>query len=75
MRDGTVFTARKCMHECESALSGKGFIRIHSGYIVNIDYCYKIEKQNMVLKNGERIPISRERREAVREQFMIGDML
>ena len=75
MRDGSIFTAKKCMHECESVLSGKGFIRTHSGDMVNVDYCYKIEKQNMVLKNGERIPISRERMDAVREQFMIGDML
>ena len=75
MSDGSVFSVKRRMYECEEALSGMGFIRPHSGYIVNMEYCVKIEKQTMILKDGTLIPISRERRNMVRGQFMIGGML
>lgn len=64
-------TIRGKMQEYEVALSGSGFLRIHSGYIVNLDKCFSIEKNEMVLYSGIRLPISRDRQKLVKEQFTI----
>ena len=59
------------MCELERELSDKGFIRVHTGYLVNLQHCYSLEKNAVVLGEGLRIPVSRERRKMVREQFMV----
>lgn len=59
------------IQEYEILLSGNGFLRIHTGYIVNLDKCYSIEKNEIVLYSGIRLPISRDRLKMVKEQFTI----
>lgn len=64
-------TIRGKMQEYEIMLSGNGFLRIHTGYIVNLDKCCSIEKADMVLYSGIKLPISRDRQKMVKEQFTI----
>lgn len=59
------------MQELEQELSDKGFVRVHTGYMVNLRYCLFLEKNDIVLNGGPRLPVSRDRKKAVREQFMI----
>lgn len=59
------------IQDYEVELAGGGFIRIQAGYIVNLKYCNYIIKNEIVLRDNTKLSISRERRKAVREQFMI----
>ena len=59
------------MQDYEIMLARQGFVRIHLGYIVNLRQCYSMEKSEMIMTDGARLPISRERHKAVKEQFMI----
>lgn len=62
---------RGSMQDYENRLSGKGFVRSHVGYLVNLRHCCSIEKDCLVLDNGKKIPISRERKKYVMQQFML----
>lgn len=66
-----MYTIRGNMRDYEIKLSEYGFLRIHVGYIVNLQHCHSIEKNEMILYSGKRLPISREKSQMVKEQFMI----
>lgn len=52
----------KGMKEMEQELNGKGFVRCHTSYIVNLFYVKGINKLEIVLVTGEAIPISQPKR-------------
>lgn len=72
MKDQSVLCVRKNMQDFEKELAGKGFVRTHAAFIVALRYCRKFEKTDIVLAGDIRIPVSRERRQMTKEQFMIG---
>ncbi|MDE6433213.1 MAG: LytTR family DNA-binding domain-containing protein [Lachnospiraceae bacterium] len=58
--------------DCEKGLGDYGFVRVHKGYLVNIRYIESFLTDTVVLDNKERIPVSRNRIEEVRVQYMKG---
>lgn len=67
------------MKEMEQELQGKGFIRCHTSYIVNLYYVknVKVKSLEIELITGEIIPISQPKRKAFMEQLAeyMGDQL
>lgn len=60
-RKNDSFSLRGNLKKKESELSGFGFIRVHSGYLVNYRFIEKFEKTNLILTDKTVIPISRNR--------------
>lgn len=58
------------MEELESQLLGKGFVRTHRSYVINLQYVAKIERRTVLLKTEETIPIGVTYEEKVKEAFM-----
>ena len=52
------------MGDLEKQLSGKGCFRCHKSFLVNLKYVDTYSHQEVVLENGERLPIARRRYEA-----------
>mgnify|MGYP001662191449 FL=1 len=71
MKDHRCVKVRKNLRDYEFELAGKGLVRVHAGYMVAMKYCAKIEKGQIVMEDGTEIPISRDRKNMVKEQFMI----
>lgn len=69
--NNTEIKVRGNLKEYEIGLSEAGFIRVHTGYLVNLLQCYCLEKNDIILNDGSRIPISRERKKIVKEQFIL----
>ena len=63
-------TVRKKISEIESMLPDERFVRCHRSYIVNIKYIKSIEKCNLVLEIGVKIPISRGKFKELNEVFI-----
>lgn len=59
----------KKIKDFEDELCNKGFVRCHSGYIINLSYIKRTEKLEFELLNGKRIPISQPKRKAVMEKL------
>lgn len=56
----------KTLRLFEEKLVNKGFLRVHNGYLVNMDFVSRIIKNGMwklQLKDGTKIPISRSYKE------------
>lgn len=59
----------KNMKELETELVQHGFVRCHSGYLVNLFYVKRIEKLDIILTTGERVPISQPKRKEFMERL------
>ncbi len=57
------------LKEEEDKLTDFNFIRIHKGYLVNMEYIQRINKSNIVLKNSMILPLSEHRLKAVFDSF------
>lgn len=71
LKDHRCVKVRKNLRDYEFELAGKGLVRVHAGYMAAMKYCAKIEKGQIVMEDGTEIPISRDRKNMVKEQFMI----
>lgn len=49
----------------------KEFLRIHKSYIVNMRYIDRVERNELLLSNGKRIPISRSKREEACNRYLM----
>lgn len=58
------------MEEAENKLAEKGFVRCHKSFLTNMRYIEKIEKADILLENGERIPLSKHKREKVKREYL-----
>ena len=65
-----IFAVRCSMHELEQTLSAFGFLRIHKGFLVNFRSVRKITSRNVLLDNGQELPIGRDRLKSAREQYL-----
>lgn len=66
------------MKEYDECLKERGFIRIHKSYLVNFRYIYLVEKNDVTLTCGKKLPLSRKRVDEVRKrlrEFLISDKI
>ena len=62
LKNGTFILSSKTLKYYEMSLIDRGFLRVHAGYIVNLDRITGIcreEGYSIDLENGVKIPISR----------------
>ena len=50
-------------------LEGKGFIRVHQSYVVNMAYVFKDMGNRVILKKANDVPVSRKYKKALSEAF------
>lgn len=58
------------LSDIESALCGKGFLRIHRSYIVNLAHCVALKNYQAILDTGETLPCSRKEYSNLLRSFM-----
>ena len=70
-------TVRKTMKDWILLLNNYNFHLTHKGVLVNLKYVSLIEKEIVILKNGDSVYLSRKYRKEFEEKFMnmLGDML
>lgn len=61
---------RRNLKDLEDELAQDGFIRIHKGYLVNYHYIRLIEQDSVLLTDGEQVPLSRRKLQAVKSRFL-----
>ena len=58
------------MSEAEKKLEAHKFVRTHKGYLVNMNYVYRLREKELLLLNGKSIPVSRNYLNQVRMKIM-----
>lgn len=61
---------RYSMQELEDELKPAGFLRVHKGYLVNYRHIRVFEGSDVLLDNGQRIPVSRRKLQEIKEAYM-----
>lgn len=69
--EGRSFLKTQSLSDLETRLDPKSFVRIHRSHIVNIRFVARIERaskdsQVVVLRNGEKVPVSRSGQEKLK---------
>ncbi len=67
---GDAIRARMKIAEAEKELEPHGFVRTHKGYLVNMDYVYRLRENEILLLNGKHVPVSRSYLNQVRMKIM-----
>lgn len=67
-------TVRGSLQELEAELHelgfGQTFLRCHRSFLVNLAYVQKILKSELVMQDGQRIPLARNRRQELLETYL-----
>ena len=58
------------MENAEQLLLSYGFLRVHKSYLVNYNYIHSIQREELTLTDGTRIPVSRRRYQAIQAAFL-----
>lgn len=67
---GDAVRARMKIAEAEKELEPYGFVRTHKGYLVNMNYVYRLRENEILLLNGKHVPVSRSYLNQVRMKIM-----
>lgn len=62
---------RGSLGQLEKDMEGSTFARCNSGYIVNLKNIRSIEKDTVIMSNGDRLPLSRARKKEFLHQFAL----
>lgn len=68
-RTGTI-SLRFTISEMLSTVSNYGFLQPHRSYLVNYRYIFNINKSHIILDNKETIPLSRNRIDSIKHEFI-----
>ena len=67
---GDAVRARMKIAEAEKELEPHGFVRTHKGYLVNMNYVYRLRENEILLLNGKHVPVSRSYLNQIRMKIM-----
>lgn len=62
--------AKGVLSAIENKLLEQHFMRTHRSYLVNMKHIRRIQKNDLVLSNGNLVPISRRKEKELKQQFM-----
>ncbi|BCJ92455.1 DNA-binding response regulator [Anaerocolumna cellulosilytica] len=65
------YRVKSNLSKLEKEFGIHGFIRVHSGFLVNYRYIYSIDKTKVILNNKEMVPLSRHRLETVKQKLQL----
>ena len=74
MNDSTERKERKTLNNVSQELSTSGFVLVSKSFLVNLKYVSKINDRQLLLYNGQIIPISKSQTDKVKQKFMLYNM-
>ncbi|MCM1045607.1 MAG: LytTR family transcriptional regulator [Candidatus Gastranaerophilales bacterium] len=64
-----VYSIYKKLGEIEEDLRGRGFVRVHQSYLVNMKYIEKINSYILTLTTGKELSVPKSRYQEVKRQY------
>lgn len=69
--NNTMTQVRGRISDVEGLLKSYGFIRVHSGFLVNVKYIYSFSKTEIIMDNQYHIPIGRKWKEEAMKEYKL----
>ena len=60
---------KETLSQCEDRLKGKGFVRTYTSFLVNMYHIRRLEKEKVLLDNGEQLYVSRRKYPEAKRMF------
>lgn len=70
MNQGETEEIRYSMQDLEDELEENGFLRVHKGYLVNYRHIRLFQKQDIIMDNGDLIPVSRRKLQEIKDKYI-----
>lgn len=70
LANGDCYETYRSLRELEKGFPEKFFVRTHQGFMINLSYVQSVQESVVILEQGEHIPLSRSRKEIVRNRYM-----
>lgn len=70
LTDGDKKEFRGTIKECEQKLISSHFYKANGGTVVNLRFCEMLEQNCFIMKDGSRIPVSREKKKEAKQRFL-----
>lgn len=67
-KDGLILSCNKTLKSLEKELTDS-FFRVHSGFIINMNYVFKVSHNDVFLSNEKTIPLSRSKANQFKTEF------
>lgn len=67
--DGNTYEVHEPMYKLEEKLARYGYLRVHKGYLVNPEFIRAVGRVDVVLDDGESLPISRKNADTIKNMF------
>lgn len=74
LENGQQLLICRTLKEVEQALEPNGFVRVHQSHLINPQYLRKIVKQEggyLVMTDGAQVPVTKQKRDLLVEQFNV----
>ena len=74
LENGQQLLICRTLKEVEQALEPNGFVRVHQSHLINPQYLRKIVKQEggyLVMADGAQVPVAKQKRDLLVEQFNV----
>lgn len=68
--NGEQVTVYSTMEQLTAQLAEYGFLRVHKGFLVNCRYVSAMQSGEVLLTNGERLPLSRRNSQEIKAQYL-----
>jgi DNA-binding LytR/AlgR family response regulator len=68
--NGEVLTLHSTMEQLTEQLAGRGFLRIHKGFLVNCRYISALRSDTALLTTGQELPLSRRNSQEIKAQYL-----
>lgn len=75
MRSGEVIRSivirRSFDEEIEEIVTDRNFLLVHKSYLINLNYVKKLDRSDVVMESGKKIPISKARAVDVKREYLL----
>lgn len=69
-REEQSLTQKRRLDDIQKELEPYGFIRVHKSYLVNVEHISLVKNYKVILKNGDELPVPREKFRQVKEEYL-----
>lgn len=75
MRNGevvkSIFIRKSFDEEVGEMMHDRSFLLVHKSYLINLNYVKKLERYDVIMENGQRIPVSKTRTAEVKKEYLL----
>lgn len=67
----SIFIRKSFGEEIGEMIKDRSFLLVHKSYLINLNYVKKLDRRDVIMESGQRIPISKTRTADVKREYLL----